>query len=257
MTDLTAVSGTWNLDVAHTRLGFAAKHAMVTTVRGAFARVRGQPDPGRRATPPPRSAAGHHPGRQLRQRQRPARRARPRRRLPGRRELPDPDLPLDPGPPRRRRLRPRRRPDHPRHHPPGRDRGRARGRRERPVGQPADRVLRRDHDQPQGLRPDLERPARRRRPPGLGQGQDHPGRLGSPRRGPRRGDPGRRQRLTPARPLILGGSGATRRRQPEPLKINLRCRGGRSRAVLRTRRSAPRGRAPRGCARARGRRGRS
>jgi polyisoprenoid-binding protein YceI len=36
MTDLSTVSGTWNLDVAHTRLGFAAKHAMVTTVRGAF-----------------------------------------------------------------------------------------------------------------------------------------------------------------------------------------------------------------------------
>lgn len=36
MTDLSTVSGTWNIDVAHTRLGFAAKHAMVTTVRGAF-----------------------------------------------------------------------------------------------------------------------------------------------------------------------------------------------------------------------------
>ena len=36
MTDLSAVTGTWNLDVAHTRLGFSAKHAMVTTVRGAF-----------------------------------------------------------------------------------------------------------------------------------------------------------------------------------------------------------------------------
>jgi polyisoprenoid-binding protein YceI len=41
MTDLTAVSGTWNLDVAHTRLGFAAKHAMVTTVRGAFGEFEG------------------------------------------------------------------------------------------------------------------------------------------------------------------------------------------------------------------------
>jgi polyisoprenoid-binding protein YceI len=36
MTDLGAVTGTWNLDTAHTRLGFSAKHAMVTTVRGAF-----------------------------------------------------------------------------------------------------------------------------------------------------------------------------------------------------------------------------
>ena len=36
MTDLTRLTGTWNLDTSHTRLGFAAKHAMVTTVRGAF-----------------------------------------------------------------------------------------------------------------------------------------------------------------------------------------------------------------------------
>src|SRR6059058_524260 len=36
MTDVTNLSGTWNLDTAHTRLGFAAKHAMVTTVRGSF-----------------------------------------------------------------------------------------------------------------------------------------------------------------------------------------------------------------------------
>jgi polyisoprenoid-binding protein YceI len=41
MTDLTNVSGTWNLDVAHTRLGFSAKHAMVTTVRGAFGDFEG------------------------------------------------------------------------------------------------------------------------------------------------------------------------------------------------------------------------
>jgi hypothetical protein len=41
MTDLSNVSGTWNLDVAHTRLGFAAKHAMVTTVRGAFGDFEG------------------------------------------------------------------------------------------------------------------------------------------------------------------------------------------------------------------------
>jgi polyisoprenoid-binding protein YceI len=32
-TDLT---GTWDLDPAHTRLGFAARHAMVATVRGEF-----------------------------------------------------------------------------------------------------------------------------------------------------------------------------------------------------------------------------
>ena len=41
MTNLSNVSGTWNLDVAHTRVGFSAKHAMVTTVRGAFADFEG------------------------------------------------------------------------------------------------------------------------------------------------------------------------------------------------------------------------
>lgn len=41
MTDLSATTGTWVLDPSHTRLGFAAKHAMVTTVRGAFLEFEG------------------------------------------------------------------------------------------------------------------------------------------------------------------------------------------------------------------------
>jgi polyisoprenoid-binding protein YceI len=36
MTDLTATTGTWTLDPSHTYIGFTAKHAMVTTVRGSF-----------------------------------------------------------------------------------------------------------------------------------------------------------------------------------------------------------------------------
>jgi polyisoprenoid-binding protein YceI len=32
----TGLSGTYDIDAAHSRLGFAAKHAMVATVRGAF-----------------------------------------------------------------------------------------------------------------------------------------------------------------------------------------------------------------------------
>ena len=36
MTDLTQYSGTWTIDPAHTRLGFVARHAMVTKVRGSF-----------------------------------------------------------------------------------------------------------------------------------------------------------------------------------------------------------------------------
>ena len=35
-TVLTAATGTWSIDPSHTRIGFAAKHAMVTTVRGQF-----------------------------------------------------------------------------------------------------------------------------------------------------------------------------------------------------------------------------
>jgi polyisoprenoid-binding protein YceI len=36
MADLTQYTGTWTIDPTHTRLGFVARHAMVTKVRGAF-----------------------------------------------------------------------------------------------------------------------------------------------------------------------------------------------------------------------------
>ena len=36
------LSGDWDLDPAHTRIGFSAKHAMVATVRGAFNEVTGR-----------------------------------------------------------------------------------------------------------------------------------------------------------------------------------------------------------------------
>jgi polyisoprenoid-binding protein YceI len=36
ITDFSALTGTYTLDVAHSRLGFVARHAMVTKVRGAF-----------------------------------------------------------------------------------------------------------------------------------------------------------------------------------------------------------------------------
>ncbi|SNQ46891.1 conserved hypothetical protein [Frankia canadensis] len=35
------LTGTWTIDPAHTRIGFAARHAMVTTVRGQFSGVEG------------------------------------------------------------------------------------------------------------------------------------------------------------------------------------------------------------------------
>ena len=40
-TDFTALTGTYTLDVAHSRIGFSARHAMVTKVRGAFNEFEG------------------------------------------------------------------------------------------------------------------------------------------------------------------------------------------------------------------------
>ncbi|ADU49561.1 YceI family protein [Intrasporangium calvum] len=41
MADDSTLSGNWELDPAHTRIGFSARHAMVTTVRGSFNDVQG------------------------------------------------------------------------------------------------------------------------------------------------------------------------------------------------------------------------
>ena len=41
MSDLSVTTGTWVIDSAHTTLGFSARHAMVTTVRGTFADFEG------------------------------------------------------------------------------------------------------------------------------------------------------------------------------------------------------------------------
>jgi polyisoprenoid-binding protein YceI len=41
MADLTQYTGTWTIDPTHTRLGFVARHAMVTKVRGAFTEFSG------------------------------------------------------------------------------------------------------------------------------------------------------------------------------------------------------------------------
>ena len=40
-TDFRTLTGTYDLDVAHTRIGFVARHAMVTKVRGAFNELAG------------------------------------------------------------------------------------------------------------------------------------------------------------------------------------------------------------------------
>lgn len=41
MADLSQYTGTWTIDPTHTRLGFVARHAMVTKVRGAFTEFEG------------------------------------------------------------------------------------------------------------------------------------------------------------------------------------------------------------------------
>jgi polyisoprenoid-binding protein YceI len=41
LTDFSALTGTYALDVSHSRLGFVARHAMVTKVRGAFNEFEG------------------------------------------------------------------------------------------------------------------------------------------------------------------------------------------------------------------------
>jgi polyisoprenoid-binding protein YceI len=39
--DSSPLNGDWDFDPAHTRIGFSARHAMVTTVRGSFNDVKG------------------------------------------------------------------------------------------------------------------------------------------------------------------------------------------------------------------------
>ena len=41
MVDSAGMTGNWTLDPAHTRLGFSARHAMVTKVRGEFDNFEG------------------------------------------------------------------------------------------------------------------------------------------------------------------------------------------------------------------------
>ena len=41
MTNLSDLTGTWQIDPAHTTIGFSAKHAMVTTVHGTFGSAEG------------------------------------------------------------------------------------------------------------------------------------------------------------------------------------------------------------------------
>ena len=57
------VAGSYDLDVTHSRVGFSARHAMVTTVRGAFTDFAGEATIDT-AEPARSSVDADHPGRQ-------------------------------------------------------------------------------------------------------------------------------------------------------------------------------------------------
>ena len=52
-TDLAQLTGTYTIDPQHTRIGFVARHAMVTKVRGAFNEFDGHGRASTRPTRPP------------------------------------------------------------------------------------------------------------------------------------------------------------------------------------------------------------
>jgi hypothetical protein len=90
----SALSGTYALDTTHTRIGFVARHAMVTKVRGSFNEFEGTAtldfDDVSRST-----ALGHHLGREHRHPPGAARRAPAQQRLPGHGRAPHDHLRVD------------------------------------------------------------------------------------------------------------------------------------------------------------------
>ena len=112
-------AGTYLLDAAHKRVGFVARHMMVSKVRGEFAEATATitvaEDPLQSSVTATIQAASIDTG----QADRDAHLRSPR--LPGRREVPDAGVPQHRREvPQRQRVRPRRRADHQGRHPPGR-----------------------------------------------------------------------------------------------------------------------------------------
>ena len=175
------ITGDYTIDPAHTRLGFSARHAMVTTVRGPFNEFTGTAHIDA-ANPAASTVDAHHPTAQHRHRQRAARRPPALRRLLRRREQPGDHLRLHRRRARRRRLGDHRRPDHQGRHQAGHDPLRVHRLGAGPVRQHPRRLRGRDHDQPQGLGPDLERRARDRRRARLREDQARVRRLGDQER---------------------------------------------------------------------------
>ena len=95
------VAGTWDIDAAHSTVGFSVRHMMVSKVRGYFREFSGEIVTAEDPTQSSRHRE-HRPGLD-RHPAGAARRAHPLRRLLRRREPPADDLPLHRRPPRRRR----------------------------------------------------------------------------------------------------------------------------------------------------------
>ena len=180
-TAIDDITGDYTIDASHSRLGFVARHAMVTKVRGQFGAFEGTAHIDA-ATPADSRVDltidvasvdtgsadrdGHLKSGDFFDVE----------------QLPDDHLHLHRGRARRRRLDRHRRPHHQGRHQVRHDRLRADRLGPRPLRQPARRLRGRDHHQPQGLRPHLERRARDRRRPRLREDQARVRRLGDPQR---------------------------------------------------------------------------
>ena len=93
----SAASGDFALDVERSRIGFTARHALISKVRGHFERVRRLSRPRLRRSRQLRRRDDASRCREHRHRQRPARRAAASQRVPGRPDVPDDHFRLDRG----------------------------------------------------------------------------------------------------------------------------------------------------------------
>ena len=191
----TDATGTYTIDPVHSRIGFVARHAMVTKVRGHVHQVRGlrllrRRQPGRLA---PRADDRCH---EHRHRQR-----RPRRPPAQQRLLRHGEVPADHVQEHRRRSRWRRHLSRDRRshdqgrHQAGHRRLRGHRHRRRPMGQHSPRPRGLGADQPQGLGRQLERrPGSRRR---AGEREGHPRVRRLRHQAPKQVDPRRSARFSP------------------------------------------------------------
>ena len=180
-TTTTLPTGTWDLDVAHSHVGFTVRHLMVSKVRGTFQDFSAAIVTRRR--PLGLDAQRDGPDGLDRHRRRQPRRPPADQRLLRRRAVPDDDVHLDAAHRRGLRVRGHGRPDDQGRHPAGHVRPRGRRRPAGPVGQHQGRLHADRLDQPQGLRHGVQRGARERRGARRRQGDHRDRRRGRPPEG--------------------------------------------------------------------------